>query len=444
MELKILPSSFFIHIPKKRERSFFLQLLLIILLLQQAILSLPLNSFFSAVVTYTDEGCALILLFVFCWKSLNGFSLIPLEKKIVLFYFVMIGIGLISNLLSGLQPFPYVAQDAFVCSKFLFSYLGIRALYDGKISESFLKDNFNGIAKIYSMIVFFLMLHEYLFHPFFRVYDVRYSVNSLQLFYPHPTYLACCCVAVISILVANLGQKPSNIIYIFMTSAVTLMTLRTKAIVFVILFWGFLTYTFVLKLHSKFLKFLLYSLLFLGALYLAWDQIQFYFFTSNLYARPLMLKNSFVLANRYFPLGSGFATYGSYIASVHYSPLYFDFGYNGIYGMSIDNYSDLSDGFWPIIIGQFGYIGLFCFLMIIVYFLILIFKLQKENCYSFLGLLSLMGYLLISSTSESAFFNSFSPLFFILIGIIVNQNIIQLKQRHCRKFSFKASQIKDG
>lgn len=439
MEPTITAGGYFKKRPEKHKRGFLLRALFLFLLFQQAIVSaLPVPVLRTAA-SYADEACALVLFLVFCRRSFNGFRCLPEERKIILFFSGMIVIGLLSSLFSGLQPFSYVVQDAFLCGKFLFSYLGARALYEGRIPETFLCDRFNGIARLYAVAVFLLMLHEYLFPPFFQFYEVRYSLRAIQLFYPHPTYLACSSVVVLCILAASLEKHPSNLLFIFLLSAVAFMTLRTKAIVFVVLFLGLLLYVCVLKLHSRFA---LFALLIAGGLCVAWNRIRFYFFTAPDFARPLMLKNSFLLADRYFPFGSGFATFGSYLAGVHYSPLYQSFGYDRIYGMTSTAYGDLTDGFWPIVIGQFGYPGLFCFLMVVFYFLQIIFRLQRKNRFTFLGLLSLFLYMLISSTSESAFFNSFSPMFFLVFGILVDQNIGLLREKPVPAEGFRSKYIK--
>jgi len=137
-----------------------------------------------------------------------------------------------------------------------------------------------------------------------------------------------------------------------------------------------------------------------------------------------MLRDSIEIAKQFFPLGSGFATYGSFMAKEHYSPLYTTLGYNMIYGMSENIPYFLSDSFWPIIIAQFGFVGIICFSLIVLCFVKIAFRF-RENTYEFLALLSIMLYMIISSTSESSFFNPFVTMFFIIFGLIVNQNLSQ-------------------
>lgn len=71
-------------------------------------------------------------------------------------------------------------------------------------------------------------------------------------------------------------------------------------------------------------------------------------------------------ANTYFPFGSGFATFGSDQAARNYSRLYYQYGFNSLFGMNTKDGSFLSDTFWPMAIGQFGWIGSILYILIYV------------------------------------------------------------------------------
>lgn len=72
--------------------------------------------------------------------------------------------------------------------------------------------------------------------------------------------------------------------------------------------------------------------------------------------RNIMLKDSIVLMKSRFPIGYGFASFGSPTASKYYSYLYTLLDYNSKYGMSETDGYFLSDIFWPAILGQFGFL----------------------------------------------------------------------------------------
>ncbi len=87
-----------------------------------------------------------------------------------------------------------------------------------------------------------------------------------------------------------------------------------------------------------------------------WFQIETYILNENA-PRRLFFEYAFKTANNYFPLGSGFGTFGSDQAARNYSQLYYQYGFNKLFGMTPEDGSFLSDTFWPMAIGQFGWVG---------------------------------------------------------------------------------------
>ena len=125
-----------------------------------------------------------------------------------------------------------------------------------------------------------------------------------------------------------------------------------------------------------------------------------------------MLISSIDIASNNFPFGTGFGTFGSFVAAEHWSSLYNTYGYT---------YSPfLSDSFWPIVLAQNGFIGLIIFIVIVVKYIKNVLKMQKKNLYLMWAGLSIILYELICSVGESAFFNPAVCPFYILLGIIVS------------------------
>ena len=83
-------------------------------------------------------------------------------------------------------------------------------------------------------------------------------------------------------------------------------------------------------------------------------------------ARTYMYYTSFEMFGRLFPFGSGFGTFGTDASGRYYSPLYYKYGLNFIYGCRPDDYqtdhSFFMDTFFPVVIGQFGIIGTLLFI----------------------------------------------------------------------------------
>lgn len=94
------------------------------------------------------------------------------------------------------------------------------------------------------------------------------------------------------------------------------------------------------------------------------------------------------------------------------------YGLNNIYGLQPRYSIFVSDTFWPMIMGQFGIVGVCSYLLCIYY----IFKnIQNEykvaNKYQYIAKFLALFYLIISSTSESAFVNPMAMPLAIIIGI---------------------------
>ena len=97
--------------------------------------------------------------------------------------------------------------------------------------------------------------------------------------------------------------------------------------------------------------------------------------------RFLLFYYAFVTASNCFPLGSGFASYGSTTAISEYSKLYYEYGFNKRWGMSEEYHPFLMDSYYPQIIAQFGYFGsvlYFPFLLAVLKKIIL--RVIDNNC----------------------------------------------------------------
>lgn len=63
----------------------------------------------------------------------------------------------------------------------------------------------------------------------------------------------------------------------------------------------------------------------------------------------------------FIPFGPGFGSYACYASSVYYSPLYYKYGLDCVYGLSEDR-GGISDTFFPHL-AQFGVVGIVLFAM---------------------------------------------------------------------------------
>ena len=135
------------------------------------------------------------------------------------------------------------------------------------------------------------------------------------------------------------------------------------------------------------------------------------------------MQDSLTIAGQLFPLGSGFATFGTYMSGEYYSPLYYEYGLNTVWGLWPSNPTFVSDSFWPAILAQFGFIGL----VVLVYLLV-------ETGKSIAGDAGAKGirfaafgtvpiYLLIPEhVPDASFFNFYGPFYALTIAAIVSHD----------------------
>lgn len=364
----------------------------------------------NLICNHIDEMITLLLLL---YVFLNYKIALIIDKRIITYWLLISFISLAGNLIFGYQSFlPAIVDCLIICPRFLIGYYAC-LIYEKKNNICVIKYIIRTV-KIITVCLFVISVNDFLFTPIFARNEFRYFAYSLQLMFPHPTYLAFCGVTLLIILGAT-NNKNKNICYMLMASFLLFVTLRSKAIGFLILYWIFYIWFIILKRNN------IWFISGIGGLvviYSAWEQILLTFLIPNRFSpRSLMLKDGFAMMIKHFPFGTGFGTFGSSIARDYYSPLYLQLGYSALRGLSIDDGSFLTDNFWPVIFSQFGFIGTVLFIVITIR---LIKKslnvLHLNRLYGFSMLMILM-YLFITSLAEASFFN---PCTFLLMMVFAS------------------------
>ena len=385
-----------------------------IILLYLLVLQNPLQNYIKGF-QYIDEILALMFFPIAIIYIVKNNGKIRIGKKdiaIVLCLFIIIAIGLISNIIYGYQSVIYVLSDLLVFVKFFLVYYSVQTIFKGRLKEY--SKLISVHIKIITSILFILTILNYIF-DIWPPESYRYGIGVNQICFTHPTMLAAVTVALMCNLIFFRYEKEKfYIITLIMQILLIASTLRMKAIAFIAV--SILLMIYVLKFNKK-IKVL--NVLLVGGIciLISYNQIVYYF-TDDSFARTALLETSFEIANDYFPLGTGFGTYGSYFSGINYSPIYEMYGINNIWGLSKNNPAFISDTFWPMIIGQFGYISTILYLICII----LIFsKIQdiysKENKYMYVAKILCLVYLCISSTSESAFVNPLAILLAVVLAL---------------------------
>lgn len=326
-------------------------------------------------------------------------------------------VGVAGNIKYRYQPTNLVIIDIITNLKF-FLAIGTGMLLVGHDGLSRLKRDEPQIRQhlyFISTILFVLFLIDRMLNIWPS--EIRYGIRSAKLCFFHPTYLAGACVFLISCLLLFYEKK--SIPYLGIDFVVLLMTLRGKAIVAAAVAAVLVVYIFFFKGKIKRWHIIAFGIL---AVVLGWNQIDYYYIRNKSWSpRAVMLLTAFLIISEYFPIGTGFATYASNAAADHYSPVYIKYGFQNNPALSRDS-KFLTDTFWPIILGQTGFIGTVAYITILMFIFRRIWNTQKYSIRCFVSGLFIFLYFIISSTSEATFNNSIAVPLAMLLGIILSEN----------------------
>lgn len=362
------------------------------------------------IVKYADEALA-VLIFPIILLRKNSWKIKRYDLLLVIGLILILITGMYSSLKLKYQGIMMVLSDSLLVNKFFLVYFLFNMLRKeiDEIESTKILFHF----KILTILLFILTILNYLFKLY--PYSYRYGIMSNRLFYQHPTFFAAVCVFLLCGLI--MFSEKINKKYLFITIFMIFTTLRTKAIVFGIVALGLIIY---LERSNKKITFSKIGIIAIISVIIAFQQIEFYFIELDNSARNVLLKTSIQIASDYFPLGTGFATFGSYFSAKEYSPIYSLYGISDIYGIQKDSPTFITDSFWPMILGQFGYLGLIVY--VILLFIIfrkiqLEYKDSNKSKKKYIAKIIALAYLMISSTSESAFVNSLAIPLAIILGL---------------------------
>ena len=320
--------------------------------------------------SYFDEILALICMIysmaLFMKKKLNA------EDQVsVTFLIIVIVIGILSNIMNKLAYSWFsiivdiISETKFLWVLFAFKYYITSNVYNdmSRILQPFAKW-FCYLAGIFAVISQFINLG--------MTENERYGIKSYNFIFPMSFQFLAVALVAIAMLSISKNYRDNKMPYAAICIGLILAT-KSSPLLFSVIFLFFLNYFQKRReLRMRTVIFMILVVLFLGTF-----QIKTYLLNINA-PRYLFFYYGGKTANTYFPLGSGFATFGSDQAARNYSRLYYQYGFNNLFGMNPKDGSFLSDTFWPMAIGQFGWIGSILYILIYVR-IFLSFKRMKLN-----------------------------------------------------------------
>lgn len=360
--------------------------------------------------SWLDEATTVLLAICAFFYSPAVRSKLPqFAKSSIACLMLFILVCLIGNAFSGVpgNAVP-IGIDAFTCMKFFIAaFSGIAVLS----KSEHLKDMLVVLAKALLVVVAACAILSLVVNTGMLYGEIRYGFRPYKFIFPHPTYLA---VALAGLIILLSSDSRRNIWWIGLASVLMTLTLRGKAMGFAALA---LLIIFLTKSGERKIDALKIAFLGLVALIIGWGQIEAYFGTEG-QARFELLQAGIQIALDSFPIGTGFASFGSAVTAdpEWYSPLYFQYGISSIWGLSQEYSAFISDSFWPTVLGQSGVIGLVAYCCAFV----MLIRSMLVNASEKLPILLFVAYLLIMSTSESACFNP-SSVYLVICAVVASR-----------------------
>lgn len=149
-------------------------------------------------------------------------------------------------------------------------------------------------------------------------------------------------------------------------------------------------------------------------------------------ARPLTYETGMkIMFKDYIPFGSGLGSFGTSAAAKEYSPLYYDYKLDMVWGLTPENPMFLADAFYPTL-AEYGIVGLFFFLWF--------WKRRLWECnkipnivYYRMALMAILA-LALESTADSSYLSGKGMGYFMVLALCLNSG---RQQMNCSKRSLR-------
>ncbi len=384
---------------------------------------------FVGALGFLDEfvGLLSLLTLIFFITVKGKIKLFRNEYYIVLLLGVIMIIGLLSNFFAYRNGYKTegvaIIGDFIVFYKAFMAYIAIRLL-----SYSFDANRVLKKVSKYTKLIFYLLVIFIIIDFIFKIYphQPRYGIYSIELFFKHPSRYAFSFAFIFLVLLPEHYKNNKSLLYAVLFFG--LLSLRVKYFGFVVLAIFFMFYGKRLFTIPKIYFLSTISSIGLIIVWLFWNQLDMYFSFDSIedaWSRAVILYYSFIIGNDFFPLGSGFGTYSSYFSGLYYSWVYDLYGINNVYGISKTYWSFIADQYWPMVLGQFGYLGLLSMAFVIYHYLTLFIKNIKANInntkyYYFLSAILGLMLLLINSTADAIFTQQRAVVMFVYFALVIN------------------------
>ena len=260
---------------------------------------------------------------------------------------IFVCIGFLGNILSEItQNFKYILMDGFLFIKPYIIFLFVTMVLTDTLALAILN-----ILRIISKLMLWLLAFTAILSRY--IYTFMLSKQGTFVFFSdHAGTISWWSILFLFIIWKTKKTDREVICYMVLTGVVTIFSQSGLGMIAYCL--GIIL--FIFSKTQKKIKWYSVCICIVICIIFGKNEINDYLL-NNASPRAILLKYAFVTANTYFPLGSGFATYGSSAAIRDYSALYYQYGFNQMDGMTEAHHPYLMDNYYQQIIGQLGYVG---------------------------------------------------------------------------------------
>ena len=339
------------------------------------ILSLVLQPFFelaSGVFSYYDEIICLFLFFSYMLKTLRSGRISKESCRIIVYLFILLFVGLIGNArMVPKQPSIAVLLDILSNFKLYLFAVSIMDFDISKNTQAKLNDMLSKFIRLIIVILFVCAIISQ-FIDIGMTDDIRHNIKSFKFIFGNAaglnTYYYTYMVIFSATIYNNGNLRPHTHLYLFMALVGWVLTLRSRAIAFAIVYLSIYFLIIVYGFSKKTFRFRWYHAIPIAgiAFLMGWSTFEEYFINNTREARYILIRGAIRISKDFLPFGSGFGSFGTAASRTYYSAVYSKYDMSNIWGLSAGDSYFITDQYWAGILGQFGVLGAIIVILLIL------------------------------------------------------------------------------
>lgn len=400
----------------------------------------PLMSSYS-IFRFVDEIIFVICALYLIIGAIKGFSFRKVHFQMMLLILFLMLVGVVGNAFSNVdRSFGMIVTDIIYFTKDFICFIAAAEYFERKpVSKTFGRLLAGETHLILWIAIICLVISQFTNIGMTR--GIRYGIKCFRFICKNPDMWSQYCILFLLLLTMELQNNSFNAkrgFYFIILFVVWIASLRSRAFV-TISVWLFLMFLsrkindmpdfYDERPKDKVKHFMKPQyILILGAIALlfGWGQYQIYFGDEAVSARSLLVKGGISIMKDYFPLGSGFGTFGTEVAAQNYSPLYYHYGLNTFWALR-EGGSELTDCYWPAVAAEMGVIGVCLMVFLVWKFMRSFVDCSRGKKYYIVACLTYIIYLLVSSTVTGIFASGITAGFLFICMAVLHTRVTENK-----------------